>query len=158
MMLLLLQFIDFKARPQNKFLRLLLGLASLPTQCHERSKVLRKSAILRLQRRLAHLLRIVKRTCWSDYVSRVDLSLSFFIISQKKDGNIGKVLIILHHLTKFSTHSWKRLKICYESLRNIAMHFKEVKSVENAFYSSAAVTRASQAPVFSRACFSRVRL
>ena len=84
MMLLLLQFIDFKARPWNKFLRFLLGLASLPTQCHERAKVLRKSSILRLQRRLDHLQRIVKRTCWSDYVSRVDLSLSFFIISQKK--------------------------------------------------------------------------
>ena len=77
---------------------------------------------------------------------------------KKKDGNIAKVLIILHHLTKFSTHSRERLKIRDESLRNIAMHFKEFKSVKNAFYSSAAMTRASQAPIFSRACFSRVRL
>ena len=38
MMLLLLQFIDFKARPWNNFLRFIIGLASLPTQCHERSK------------------------------------------------------------------------------------------------------------------------
>ena len=82
-------------------------------------------------------------------MSRVDLSLSFFIITQKKkDGNIAKVLIILHHLTKFSTNLWERLKIRYESLRNIAMHFKEFKSVKNAFYSSAVVTRPSQAPIF----------
>ena len=29
---------------------------------------------------------------------------------KKKDGNIAKVLIILHHLTKFITHSWERSK------------------------------------------------
>ena len=51
-----------------------------------------------------------------------------------------------------------KVKIRYESLRNIAMHFKEFKSVKNAFYSSAVVTRASQAPIFSGACFSRARL
>ena len=38
------------------------------------------------------------------------------------------------------------------------MHFKEFKSVKNAFYSSAVVTRASQAQIFSGACFSRARL
>ena len=48
--------------------------------------------------------RIVTRTCWSDYVSRVDFSLTFIaiisIVTPKKNGNIAKVLIILHHLTK----------------------------------------------------------
>ena len=43
MTFLLLHFIDFKARSMYKFLRFLSGLVSLPTQCHERSKVLRKS-------------------------------------------------------------------------------------------------------------------
>ena len=38
------------------------------------------------------------------------------------------------------------------------MHFKEFKSVKNVFYSSAVVTRASQAQIFSGACFSRARL
>ena len=36
----------------------------------------------------------------------------------------------------------------YESLRNVAMHLKELKLVKNAFYSSPVVTRASQAPIF----------
>ena len=36
----------------------------------------------------------------------------------------------------------------YGSLRNVAMHFKEFKSVKAAFYSSAVVTRASRAPIF----------
>ena len=50
--------------------------------------------------------RNVKRTRWSDYVSRVDLSLSFLSSRKKKktktknNGNIANVLIILHHLTK----------------------------------------------------------
>ena len=44
MVFLLLQFIDFKARARYKFLRLLSGLVSLPTKCHEGSKVLRKSS------------------------------------------------------------------------------------------------------------------
>ena len=93
-------------------------------------------------------------------VPRWPFAVFFYHLAKKKekDGNIAKVLIILHHLTKFITHSWERLKIRYESLRNIAMHFKEFKSVKNAFYSSAAVRRASQAPIFSRACFSRARL
>ena len=38
------------------------------------------------------------------------------------------------------------------------MHFKEFKAVKNAFYSSAVVTRASQAQIFSGTCFSRARL
>ena len=158
-MLLLLQFIDFKARPWNKFLRFLLGLASLPMQCHERSKFLRKSSILRLQRRLDHL---QLAHCKKDMlewlrVPRWPFAVIFYHHA-KKDGKIAKVLTILHHLTKFSTHSRERLKIRYESLRNIAVHFKEFKSVKNAFYSSAVVTRASQAPIFSRACFGRARL
>ena len=99
--------------------------------------------------------------CKKDLLECPALTLRCLFLSsrkKKKDGNIAKVLIILHHLTKFSTNLWERLKIRYESLRNIAMHFKEFKSVKNAFYSSAAVKRASQAPIFSRACFSRVRL
>ena len=51
--------------------------------------------------------RNVKRTRWSDYVSRVDLSLSFLSSRKKKqkrqiknNGNIANVLIILRHLTK----------------------------------------------------------
>ena len=36
----------------------------------------------------------------------------------------------------------------YESLRNVAMHFKEFKLVKNAFYSSTVVTRASREPIF----------
>ena len=39
---------------------------------------------LRLQRRLDHLQRIVKGTCWSDRVSRVDVSLSFLSSRRKK--------------------------------------------------------------------------
>ena len=36
----------------------------------------------------------------------------------------------------------------YESLRNVAMHFKEFKLVKNAFYSLPVVTRACRAPIF----------
>ena len=36
----------------------------------------------------------------------------------------------------------------YGSLRNVAMHFMEFKSVKNAFYSSTVVTHASRAPIF----------
>ena len=36
----------------------------------------------------------------------------------------------------------------YESLRNVAMHLKELKLVKNALYSSPVVTRASRAPIF----------
>ena len=35
----------------------------------------------------------------------------------------------------------------YESLRNVAMHFKAFKCVKNAFYSSALVARASRTPI-----------
>ena len=50
----------------------------------------------------------VKRTRWSDYVSRVDLLLSFLSSRKKKkkkrqtksNANIANVLIILRHLTK----------------------------------------------------------
>ena len=38
------------------------------------------------------------------------------------------------------THSSERLKMRYESLRNVAMHFKAFKCVKNAFHSSAVVT------------------
>ena len=72
----------------------------------------------RLQRRLDHLQCLVKRTCWSDYVSHVDLQLSFFIITQKKDGNIARVLIILHHLTKLHAFMGK----VKNTLRNIEKH------------------------------------
>ena len=59
---------------------------------------------LRLQTRLDHLQRIVKRTYWRDYVSRVDLSLSF-LSSRKKNGNIANVLIIPHQLNEVArTH------------------------------------------------------
>ena len=47
-----------------------------------------------------HLQRIVKKTCWSDYVSRVELLLSFLDRHAKIIGYIANVLIILHHLTK----------------------------------------------------------
>ena len=96
-MTFMLQFIDFKARSRYKFLRFLLGLVSLPTQYHERSKVLRKSSY-DCRRRLDHLQRIVKRTCWSDYLPRVGLSLSFLSSRPKKLGK--NVLIILQYLTK----------------------------------------------------------
>ena len=100
---------------------------------------------LRLQRRLVHLQRNVKRTRWSDYVSRVDLSLSFLSSRQKKkrqiknNGNIANVLIIFV-IWRSCTHSSERLKMRNESVRNVALHFKAFKCVKNAFHSSAAVT------------------
>ena len=101
---------------------------------------------LRLQRRLVHLQRNVKRTRWSDYVSRVDLSLSFLSSRKKKkkrqiknNGNIANVLIIFV-IWRSCTHSSERLKMRYESLRNVALHFKAFKCVKNAFHSSALVT------------------
>ena len=39
------------------------------------------------------------------------------------------------------THSWERLKMRYESLRNVSMHFKAFKLVKNAFSSSAVFSR-----------------
>ena len=90
--------------------------------------------------------RNVKRTRWSDYVSRVDLSLSFLSSRKKKqkrqiknNGNIANVLIILRHLTKLHAFIGK-VKMRYESLRNVAMHFKAFKCLKNAFLSSAVVT------------------
>ena len=44
MIFLLLQLIRFKARSGYKFLRFISGLVSFPTQCYERSKVVRKSS------------------------------------------------------------------------------------------------------------------
>ena len=38
------------------------------------------------------------------------------------------------------THSSERLKMRYESLRNVALHFKAFKCVKKAFHSSAVVT------------------
>ena len=80
---------------------------------------------------------------------RVDVSKSF-LSSRKKQKNktnskIDNVLIILHHLTKLhaSMEKVKNALKKYESLRNFLMHFQEFKCVENAFYSSAVVTRAS---------------
>ena len=105
-----------------------------------------KKIFLRLQRRLDHLQCNVKRTRWSDYVSRVDLSLSFLSSRKKKkkrqiknNGNIANVLIIFV-IWRSCTHSSERLKMRYESLRNVAMHFKAFKCVKNAFLSSAVVT------------------
>ena len=105
-----------------------------------------KKIFLRLQRRLDHLQCNVKRTRWSDYVSRVDLSLSFLSSRKKKkkrqiknNGNIANVLIICV-IWRSCTHSSERLKMRYESLRNVALHFKAFKCVKNAFHSSAVVT------------------
>ena len=50
---------------------------------------------------------IVKRTCRSDYVARIDLKLSFLTSRKKTIGNITNVLIILHHLTKLCTFMGK---------------------------------------------------
>ena len=72
-----------------------------PHNVTNNDKSLTKSLIsIRLQKRLDHLQYIVKRTCWSDYVYRVDVSKSFLSSRQKKNSNIDNVLLILHHLTK----------------------------------------------------------
>ena len=71
MMFLLLQFIDFKARSGYKFWGFLSGPVS------------HTQIFLQLQRRLDLFQRIVKRTCWSDYISHVDTLLSF-LSSHKK--------------------------------------------------------------------------
>ena len=77
-----------------------------PHNVTNNDKSLTRSLIsIRLQKRLDHLQqRIVKRTCWSDYVHRVDVSKSFLSLRKKKNkktnSNIDNVLIILHHLTK----------------------------------------------------------
>ena len=71
----------------------------------------------------------------------------FYRHAKKKNGNIATVLIILHHLTKL--HAFMRkVEMRYESLRNVAMHFKAFKCGKNTFYSSAVVTRAFRVPVF----------
>ena len=101
---------------------------------------------LRLQRRLDHLQRIAKRTCWSDYVSRTDLSLP--LLSSRKKIVTLPMCWSFFIIWRSCTHSWKRLKMRYGSLRNVAIHFIEFKSVKNAFYSSTLVTRASRAPIF----------
>ena len=82
---------------------------------------------------------------------RVDVSKSFLSSRKKKktenktNSKIDNVLIILHHLTKLhaSMEKVKNALKKYESLRNFLMHCQEFKCVENAFYSSAVVTRAS---------------
>ena len=98
---------------------------------------------LRLQRRLVHLQCNVKRTRWSDYVSRVDLSLSFLSSRKKRqtknNGNIAKCWSFFI-IWRSCTHSSERLKMRDESLRNVAMQFKAFKCVKNAFHSSAVVT------------------
>ena len=87
---------------------------------------------------------IVKTTCWSGYLTHVDLSLFFFYRHAKKKSLHCQCV---DHSSSFDDvvriHG-----IGYESLRNVAMHFKAFKSVKNAFYSSAVVTRPSQAPIF----------
>ena len=101
---------------------------------------------LRLQRRLVHLRCNVKRTRCSDYVSRVDLSLSFLSSGKNKKRQKQKTIITLPMCWSFfiiwrsCTHSSERLKMRYESLRNVAMHFKAFKCVKNAVLSSAVVT------------------
>ena len=101
---------------------------------------------LRLQRRLVHLRCNVKRTRWSDYVSRVDLSLSFLSSGTNKKRQKQKTIITLPMCWSFfiiwrsCTHSSERLKMRYKSLRNVAMHFKAFKCVKNVFHSSAVVT------------------
>ena len=56
---------------------------------------------------------------------RVDLSLSFLLSRKKKIGNMV-------NLTKL--HAFMgRLKMRYESLRNVAMHLNAFKCVKNAF-------------------------
>ena len=101
-----------------------------------------KKIFLRLQRWLDHLQCNVKRTHWSDYVSRVDLSLSF-LSSRKKKRQKQKTMVTLPMCWSFfiiwqsCTHSSERLKMRFESLRNVAMHFKVFKCVKNAFHSSA---------------------
>ena len=132
---------NWKHGQGKKFLRFLSGLVSLPTQCHEGSKVLRKSSY-GYKGDYDHLQCNVKRTRWSDYVSRVDLSLSFLSSpSQKRQKQ--KTMATLPMCWSFfiiwqsCTHSSERLKMRYESLRNVAMHLKVFKCVKNAFHSSA---------------------
>ena len=110
MIFLLLQFIDFKARSWYKFPRFHLGYHRSCEFSHAMSRKIKSftKIFLRLRRRLDHLQRIVKRTCWSYHVSRVVLTLS--ILSSppspspppptQKNDNIANVLIILHYLTK----------------------------------------------------------
>ena len=94
---------------------------------------------LRLQRRLVHLQCNVKRTRWRDYVSRVDLSPSF-ASSQTKTMVTLPMCWSFFVISRSCTHSSERLKMRYESLRNVTMHFKAFKCVKNAFHSSAVVT------------------
>ena len=85
MIFLLLQLIRFKARSGYKFLRFISGLVrSFPLNVTKDQKSYGNLLTRRLQRRLENLQRILKRTCWSDYVSRVDLLLSF-LSSRKKN-------------------------------------------------------------------------
>ena len=63
---------------------------------------------IRLQKRLDHLQRIVKRTCWSDRTcTPLTFRNHFYRRAKKKNktknktnSKIDNVLIILHHLTK----------------------------------------------------------
>ena len=58
---------------------------SFPHNVTNNDKSLKKSLIsIRLKKRLDHLQRIVKRTCWSDYVYRVDVSKSFLSSRARK--------------------------------------------------------------------------
>ena len=100
---------------------------------------------LRLQTRLDHLKRIVKRTYWKDYVSRLDLLLSF-LSSRKKMETLPMCWSFLIGLTKVHALIGK----VKNALRIIEKHcdaFKVFKLVKNAFHSLAAVTRASRGPI-----------
>ena len=88
-----------------------------PHNVTNNDKSLMKSLIsIRLQKRLVHLQRIVKRTCWSDYVNRIDVSKSF-LSSRKKKKQKTKEIVKLTMCWSFCiiwrscTHPWKRLKM-----------------------------------------------
>ena len=106
---------NWKHSHVKQFLRFLSSLVSLPTQCHERSKVLRKSSYS-CKRRLVDLRCNVKRTRWSDYVSRADLSLSFLSSRKNKKRQKQKTIITLPMCWSFfiiwrsCTHSSERLQ------------------------------------------------
>ena len=80
-----------------------------PHNVTNNDKSLMKSLIsIRLQKRLDHLQRIVKRTCWSDRTcTPLTFRNHFYRRAKKKNktknktnSKIDNVLIILHHLTK----------------------------------------------------------
>ena len=103
-----------------------------------------EAAILRLQRRLAICSALWKQhvgvATWPTLIFRCH-----FLSSRKKKKSLHCQCV--DHSSSFDDVA-RIHGIGYESLRNVAMHFKAFKSVKNAFYSSAVVTRPSQAPIF----------